>query len=191
MVPVESRGMLAQAWGWARRFQAGMLLALAAACSTAPLPPLEPPAPVQVPAMTAPVPPPPAAVRYSTATSLPEYQREMAGLLHAASADRVYVGAPPNPLRAVVVYYAEIDALGEARMLLLFRAPGHAPELAAYAAESLRLASPFPRPNPQLMNGAGRIVITETWLFDREGRFRLRTLSLPQARPPQWDMEFP
>ncbi|MDA1116519.1 MAG: hypothetical protein O2979_00630 [Proteobacteria bacterium] len=188
MVPVESRGMLAQSWGWAWGFQAGMLLALAAACTTAPPPA---PAPVLVPGRAAPVPPPADAVRYSAATSLPEYQREMAGLLHAASADRVYVGAPPNPLRAVVVYYAEIDALGETRMLLLFRAPEHAPELAAYAAESLRLASPFPRPRPQLMNGAGRIVITETWLFDREGRFRLRTLSLPQARPPQWDEEFP
>jgi len=141
--------------------------------------------------MPAPVLPTLAAARYSAATSLPEYQREMAGLLHAASAERVYLGAPPNPLQAVVVYYAEIDALGEPRMLLLFRAPGHAPELAAYAAESLRLASPFPRPHPQLMNGAGRIVITETWLFDGAGRFRLRTLSLPQARPPQWDEEFP
>lgn len=185
MAPVESRGMLAQALGSAWRFQAGTLLALAAACSTAPPPPMVPP-PVQISAVPAPVLPTLAAARYSAATSLPEYQREIAALLHAASADRVYEGAPPNPLRAVVVYYAEIDALGDPRMLLLFRAPGHAPELAAYAAESLRRASPFPRPDPRLMNGSGRIVITETWLFDRAGRFRLRTLSLPQARPPQW-----
>lgn len=140
--------------------------------------------------MPAPVLPTPAAAHYSAATSLPEYQREMAGLLHAASADRVYEGAPPNPLRAVVVYYAEIDDQGDPRMVLLFRAPEHAPELAAYAAESLRRASPFPRPHPRLMNGASRIVFTESWLFDGEGRFRLRTLSLPQARPPQWDEEF-
>jgi hypothetical protein len=32
------------------------------------------------------------------------------------------------------------------------------------------------------------VAFTETWLFDYEGRFRLRSLSLRQADPPPEDM---
>jgi hypothetical protein len=35
----------------------------------------------------------------------------------------------------------------------------------------------------KLLNGANSVTFTETWLFDYEGRFRLRSLSLPQAAP--------
>jgi hypothetical protein len=34
------------------------------------------------------------------------------------------------------------------------------------------------------MNGAQSVTFMETWLFDYQGRFRLRTLSLPQEEPP-------
>jgi len=41
----------------------------------------------------------------------------------------------------------------------------------------------FPRPSAKLLPGADRIWFTATRLFDEEGRFRLRTLSLPQVVP--------
>jgi hypothetical protein len=36
----------------------------------------------------------------------------------------------------------------------------------------------------KLLNGGSSVTFTETWLFDYEGRFRLRSLSQPQAEPP-------
>jgi hypothetical protein len=41
----------------------------------------------------------------------------------------------------------------------------------------VRQATPFPRPSLKLLNGARSVAFTESWLFDYQGRFRLRTLS--------------
>lgn len=117
--------------------------------------------------------------RYSSAATLGAYQKEFAERVHAVNAGHVYEGAPPNPLRAVIVYRTEIDASGHPVRVELFRSPG-APRLEARAADSVRRAAPFLRPRPELLRG-GRLSFIETWLFDYEGRFRLRTLALPQA----------
>lgn len=167
----------------ARRFQVlGAAAALAAGCSA--------PGPVAVPQArlaktyhsmpAAPLP----LQRESAAETVAAYQREIAQLLHAANPGLVYDGPPPNPVRGVIVMRAEIDAIGGMRRLELFRGPGHAPWLERLAAQTVRQAEPFPRPSAKLLNGGGSVVFTETWLFDYEGRFRLRTLSQAQAEPP-------
>ncbi|MGH8720364.1 MAG: hypothetical protein ACREU4_00165 [Burkholderiales bacterium] len=122
--------------------------------------------------------------RPSDATTLLDYQLEVARALHAANPGMVFEGPPPNPLRAVIVMRAEVDAIGGMRRLELVRAPWHDPWLEALARETVRQAEPLPRPSMKLMNGAHSVTFTESWLFDYEGRFRLRTLSLPQAEPP-------
>ncbi|HEU4647229.1 MAG TPA: hypothetical protein VFS80_16875 [Burkholderiales bacterium] len=127
--------------------------------------------------------------RESVATTLAEYRHEFARLLHAANPGLVYDGPPPNPVRGVIVMRAEIDALGEMRRLELFRGPGHAPWLEQLVAQTVRQAEPFPRPSAKLLNGGGSVVFIETWLFDYEGRFRLRTLSQAQAEPPDEPQE--
>jgi hypothetical protein len=127
--------------------------------------------------------------RESVATTLAEYRQEFARLLHAANPGLVYDGPPPNPVRGVIVMRAEIDAIGELRRLELFRGPGHAPWLEQLVAQTVRQAEPFPRPSMKLLNGGGSVVFTETWLFDYEGRFRLRTLSQAQAEPPDEPQE--
>ncbi|MGH8703962.1 MAG: hypothetical protein ACREUO_00930 [Burkholderiales bacterium] len=116
----------------------------------------------------------------SRAATLAAYQREVAERVHAMNASYVYEGRPPNPLRAIIVYRTEIDASGQPVRIQLYRSPG-APELEARAAESLHRAAPFPRPRPELLRDRGRVAMMETWLFDYSGRFRLRTLSLPQS----------
>jgi hypothetical protein len=161
----------------------GALCALLAGCAA--------PTPGTVPAVaktyhsmpeaSIPLPPP------SVATTLAEYGREIAGLLHAANPGMVYDGAPPNPLRAVIVVQAEIDVLGEARRLEVVRAPWYDPWLAALVAQVVRQAEPFPRPSMKLLNGTSSVTLTETWLFDYGGRFRLRSLSQAQAAPPPED----
>jgi len=136
-----------------------------------------------MPQASLPLPPP------SAAATLAEYRLEVAGLLQNANRGMVFEGAPPNPLRAVIVMRAEIDVLGEARRLDVVRAPWHDPWLAELVAQTMRQAEPFPRPSMKLLRGANSVTITETWLFDYEGRFRLRSLSLPQAAPPDGDEE--
>lgn len=179
MPPGKRRGIVAQAGGRGRAFQALAALALlAAGCSTAPAPQL--PAKVakayhSMPAAPLPLP------ATSVAASVGEYQREFARLLHAANSGMVYEGAPPNPLRAVIVMRTEVDAVGGVRRLELVRAPWHDPWLEALVRETVRQAEPLPRPSLKLMAGARSVEFVETWLFDYQGRFRLRSLSLPQA----------
>lgn len=178
-------GMVAQAGGRGRGFQALAALALLLAACAAPPPAAVPVARTYHSMPQASIPLPPA----STAATLVEYQREVAGLLHAANAGMVFDGPPPNPLRAVIVMRAEIDVLGEARRLDLVRAPWHDPWLPQLVAQTLRRAQPFPRPSMKLLDGKSSVTLTETWLFDYEGRFRLRSLSEPQAAPPPDDEE--
>lgn len=163
------------------------LAALLAGCST-PAPRDVPPPPVaktyhSMPGASLPL------QRESLATTLAEYRQEFARLLHAANPGLVYDGPPPNPVRGVIVMRAEVDALGEMRRLELFRGPGHAPWLEQLVAQTVRQAEPFPRPSMNLLNGARSVAFTETWLFDYEGRFRLRSLSAAQADPPTEDTE--
>ena len=180
--------MLAEGWDRGRRFQGlAALCVLLAGCST-PGPQSVPPAPVakayhSMPEASLPL------ARPSAAATLAEYQREVARALHAANRGMVFEGPPPNPLRAVIVMRAEVDAIGAMRRLVLYRAPWHDPWLEALARETVRQAEPLPRPSMKLMNGAQSVTFTETWLFDYQGRFRLRTLSLPQEEPPDNDGE--
>jgi len=161
--------------GGARRFQAVALLALAA-CAPPP-PALEPQVFLQVPEAPASAP----EVAVSGATTLAEYRRHVDELLHAANVPGVFAGRPPNPLRAVIVVYVEVNAGGELVRLELYRAPVHSPELVDEVERAWRRLGPqLPRPLPALMNGDERLAFTQTWLFDDDGRFRLRTLSLPQ-----------
>lgn len=180
--------MLAESGGCGRRIQVlAALCALLAGCAA----PAPGPVPVpqvaksyhSMPAALLPLPP------VSHSATLLDYQREVAGLLHAANPGMVYDGPPPNPLRAVVVVRAEIDALGEARRLELYRAPAYAPWLEELVAQTVRQAEPFPRPSLKLLNGARSVAIIETWLFDYQGRFRLRALSLPQDELPDGEDE--
>lgn len=171
--------MLAQGGAATRGFQVAALLALAG-CAAVPPPVLERKPVLEVPA--------PAGAPLSAARTIAEYGAEVAGLLHDANRQVVFEGRPPNPLRAVVVVYVEVDAGGVLRTLHLYRAP---PDSAALLDELerawRRLGPMLPRPAAALVNGEGRLAFTQTWLFDDAGRFRLRPLSRMQVEPPGGD----
>jgi len=59
-----------------------------------------------------------------------------------------------------------------ARRLDWMRAPSHAPEVMAEIERTIRQASPFPAPAR-----LGRVVYTDTWLWDKSGQFQLDTLT--------------
>jgi protein TonB len=53
-------------------------------------------------------------------------------------------------------------------------------ETESTALSTLRRTAPFPRPASHLLR-RGQVEITETWLFNNDGRFQLRTIAQPQA----------
>ncbi|MFD2270041.1 energy transducer TonB [Undibacterium arcticum] len=47
------------------------------------------------------------------------------------------------------------------------------------ALASLKSAAPFPKPRSHLLHH-GKVEISETWLFNDDGRFQLRSVAQPQ-----------
>jgi hypothetical protein len=52
------------------------------------------------------------------------------------------------------------------------RAPRHAPEVVAEIERTVRAAAPYPLPAR-----LGKVTYTDTWLWDKSGRFQLDTLT--------------
>ena len=157
--------------------------ALLAACVPAPVrqDTAPAPAPVQPGIVIVPpapqVPPPPGQVvpersRGSMAATEREYRRDAAAHLYALNRERIYAGRLPPMLYAVGVLQLDVDNRGQLRRLHWLRAPRHAPEVIAEIERTVRAAAPFPAPVR-----LGRATYTETWLWDRSGRFQLDTLT--------------
>lgn len=150
---------------------------LLAACTT-PQPP-EPPPTAQAPTKaqpTTPRPPAPSTVipdpRTSSATTPREYRRDGATHLYALNAKRIFPGKMPPLLHAIGVLQVDINASGNVTALRWMRAPKHAPDVIAEIERSVRAASPFPAPVK-----LGKVTYTDTWLWDKSGRFQLDTLT--------------
>lgn len=153
------------------------LLALLAACSTPP--PAVPPAgptvgsPTAPPAGTpSPSTPAPGGPKASYATDPRSYRRDAAAHLYALNQGRIFNGKLPPLLYAVGVMQVELDARGQVRQFGWLRAPKHAPEVMAEIERTVRRAAPFPMPARM-----GKVTYTETWLWDKSGRFQLDTLT--------------
>jgi protein TonB len=170
--------------GLGRAWAAG-LLALLAACSTPPpakkevaLPPPPPPVlavpapPVaEPPAALAPA-PAPVPARVASAVTPREYRRYGASHIYEHNSHRIYSGKMPPMLYAVGVLNVDIDGMGRVQRLDWMRAPKHAPEVMTEIERLVRAAAPYPAPVRM-----GRVTWTDTWLWDRSGRFQLDTLT--------------
>jgi protein TonB len=145
------------------------------------------PAPARGPATTipAPVTPPPAAVRPPEAVTPPfpsshvshaltakAYRRDAASHLYAANAGRIHKGMMQPNLYAIGVLDVDIDRQGQVTGIQWRRAPSHAPEVMAEIVRTVRAAAPFPAPTRM-----GRVTYTDTWLWDKSGKFQLDTLT--------------
>ena len=176
--PGRSTGTLA----W---FGVAALAAFLAGCATPPpdagtvrpAPPVTdvrpPPRPQAAPAPApAAIPAPASGVRASAAATPREYRRDAAQHLYTQNRARIYPGRLPPMLYAIGVLEVEVDASGQVRQLNWMRAPRHAPEVIAEIERTVRAAAPFPAPARM-----GRVTYTDTWLWDRSGRFQLDTLT--------------
>lgn len=158
--PHPTRWLLRQ-WGWA-------LAVLLASCAHPP-PPVSAPQTPTAPEGRESVAPGPSV---SGARNAREYRQDAAHHLYRLNAERIYSGKLPPLLQAVGVLQLELDARGYIRRLEWMRAPKHVPAVMAEIERTIRAAEPYPRPER-----LGRVTYTETWLWDRSGRFQLDTLT--------------
>ena len=112
--------------------------------------------------------PPPA----SQAANPKAYREDAAKHLYALNPQRIYPGKLPSMLYAIGVLNVDIDHSGKVTGLRWQRIPQHAPEIMAEVERTVRAAAPYPVPLRM-----GKVTYTETWLWDKSGRFQLDTLS--------------
>lgn len=173
-----------------RPLRAALLMACAtwlAGCAPLPTPaPVGPSAPGAAPgaapepqapgAPRAPAAPAPAterpAPRPSGAANPRDYRKDAAGHLYALNAERIYKGVLQPNLYAIGVLQVDIDRAGRVTALRWMRAPHHAPEVVKEIERTVRDAAPFPEPTRMR-----RVTYTDTWLWDKSGRFQLDTLT--------------
>ena len=165
---------------WGLRAGLAGAAALMTACSTPPRqePPPAPLPEVAQPAPAAPAPPvpvpqvQPVQAKVASATTPRDYRRYGATHIYEQNSERIYAGKLPPLLYAVGVLNVDIDSMGRVQRLDWMRAPNHAPEVVAEIERLVRQAAPFPAPARM-----GRVTWTDTWLWDRSGRFQIDTLT--------------
>lgn len=106
------------------------------------------------------------------------YKRTLALCISEMNAAHVYSGRPQALLRSVVVLKYTVDAHGNLKHSNIMRSNKDV-ETEATALSTLRKSAPFPKPASHLLR-RGQIEIVETWLFNNDGRFQLRTVAQPQ-----------
>jgi protein TonB len=111
----------------------------------------------------------------SDAATLESYKRDVAQRISQVNAAKVYPGRPQALLRSIVVLKYSINAHGNlVRSEILRSNRDRTTETAALA--SLRSAVPFPKPALHLLR-QGRVDIIESWLFNSDGRFQIRSIA--------------
>ncbi|MFT4241719.1 MAG: hypothetical protein QM569_05480 [Acidovorax sp.] len=162
---------------WLLAWLVAAVAALVAACKSAPEPP-----PTTVQDSRMPTPDKPTAIgpvaasagsaRPSAAATPRAYRQDAATHLYGLNAQRVFKGKLPPLLYAIGVLDVEIDRAGRVTRLRWLRAPRHAPEVVAEIERTVHAASPFPVPAR-----LGKVTYTDTWLWDKSGKFQLDTLT--------------
>lgn len=112
------------------------------------------------------------APRSSNATTPRDYREHAARHVYDANASRIYPGKLPPVLYAIGTLQVSLDANGRVTSMHWLRAPQHAPEVIAEIERTVLAAAPYP-----VATRLGAVVWTDTWLWDKSGRFQLDTLS--------------
>ena len=114
----------------------------------------------------------------STENTIEGYKRDLAQRIVQVNSTKVYTSRPQALLRSVIVVRYSVDSRGQLIRSDIMRSNRDGEnEITALA--SLRKAAPFPKPASHLLRH-GKIEVSETWLFNNDGRFQLRSLALPQ-----------
>ena len=158
---------------WVRLSLRAGLLTLLSACTITPKAPATavPPPTITVTHPPAPAKPVPQA-SLSTAVTPRDYRRDAAGHLYQRYGDRIFKGKLPPMLFAIGVLQVHVNAQGQVTGTSWMRAPDHAPQVVAEIERLVHQAAPYPVPIR-----LGKVTYTDTWLWDRSGKFQLDTLT--------------
>jgi protein TonB len=107
------------------------------------------------------------------------YKKELAQHIVKTNPDKVYTVRPQALLRSVVVLEFSVDKDGKL-LNSQVRRSNRDHEAEATALASLREAAPLPKPPAGLIRH-GKLELNETWLFNKDGRFQIRSTALQQA----------
>lgn len=114
----------------------------------------------------------------STARTVDAYKHAIALRISEVNSTKVYPGRPQALLRSIIVIKFSVDAGGKLLRSEIVRT-NHDSVTEATALSSLRNTAPFPRPAASLLRN-GKLEISETWLFNNDGRFQVRSVAQPQ-----------
>jgi protein TonB len=114
----------------------------------------------------------------SKAFTLNGYKRELAQRICEMNASKVHTDRPQALLRSVIVLRYSLNGDGKLLRSDVVRS-NHDKVTENIALASLTNSAPFPKPSSLLVKN-GKLEITETWLFNSDGRFQLRTIAQPQ-----------
>lgn len=114
----------------------------------------------------------------STATTFDAYKHELAKRISEVNSINIYPERPQALLRSVIVVKYAVDRNGKLAHSEILRS-NRDKTTEATALSTLRKTAPFPMPAAHLLRN-GRVEISETWLFNNDGRFQLRTIARPQ-----------
>jgi periplasmic protein TonB len=114
----------------------------------------------------------------STAATLHAYKQDIAQRISQVNSRHVYAERPQALLRSIVVLKFAVDENGRLLRSEIQRSnrDRHAESTAL---DSLKRTAPFPKPAQHLLRH-GKLEMSESWLFNNDGRFQLRSVALPQ-----------
>lgn len=110
--------------------------------------------------------------------TLEAYKADVARHILARNAGHSFSGPLPPMLPAIVVVNITVDKDGRLTDVQVQRARD--PDAARVALASMLRSGPLPRPHGLLAANSSAMTFSETFLFDRDYRFQLRTLAGPQ-----------
>lgn len=113
--------------------------------------------------------------------SATEYRAAIAQRIADSNSDRILHGTPQAMLRSLVVVAFTVDRNGQLVKSAVYRSNGD-DEAEGIALASLRRAAPLPPPPAKMLDGRGQLELMESWLFNDNGQFQLRTKAAPQAQ---------
>jgi protein TonB len=149
------------------------LLALLAGCASPP-----PPVPVEERSTVAVAAAPTAAPAPPPSLTLDAYKADVARRILERNAERSFSGPLPPMLPAIVVVNITVDRDGQLTGVQVQRSRD--PDATRVALASMLRSGPLPRPEGLVAANSSAMTFSETFLFDRDYCFQLRSLADPQ-----------
>ncbi len=109
---------------------------------------------------------------------LDAYKTQVAQQVMRQNPSQTFSGQLPPMLPAIVVLNITVDKDGRLTDVVVQRSRD--PDAARVAVASMRRSAPLPRPASLLAENSDSLTFSETFLFNDEYRFQLRTLAGPQ-----------